>query len=225
MYREGESLASSLGNIIEALKNAGLFFEIILIVDRVPDDTTEDVARKVESAYPEVRLLIREGRQGVGTAIRTGISMASGDIVMPVMGDAAESVGDIVAVARKAQEGYDIVVGNRFMKKAMIVGYPPLKYCANRLCNALIRLIFRVPTSDITNAFKAYSVRALRNLGLESRGYSIFLELPVRAYLKGDKSLVELPVTHNSTRKQHGLRILGDGTSYFLIMLKILLRP
>jgi len=36
---------------------------------------------------------------------------------MPVMGDAAESVGDIVAVARKAQERHDVVVGNCFMKK------------------------------------------------------------------------------------------------------------
>ena len=63
--------------------------------------------------------------RGVGAAIYAGISIASGEIIMPVMGDAADSASDVVTIARKAQEGYDIVVGNRFMKKDAIIDYRP----------------------------------------------------------------------------------------------------
>jgi len=220
-YREAESLSLSLGRIIEALRAANIPFEIILIVDRAPGDDTAEVARRIASDHPEVHLMIREGRQGVGTAIRAGISMAHGEIVMPVMADASESTSDVVAVARKAQEGYDIVVGNRFIVKK-IFGYPALKYCANRLCNLLVRLLFRVPTSDITNAFKAYSTKALEGLDINSRGYSVFLELPVKAYMNSSRCLTELPVRHTATSKKRGLRVFRDGVSYILSLLGIL---
>ena len=209
--------------MIDALKVAKLPFEVILIVDKVAGDTTHEVAAKIASANPEVRPLIREGRQGVGTAVRAGISMTSGEIVMPVMGDASESASDVVTVARKAHEGYDIVVGNRFMMKNMIAGYPPLKYCANRLCNLLVRLLFRIPTSDITNAFKAYSREVLKDLDLKSKGYSIFVELPVKAYLNSARRLIEVPVSHRAISKRHGLRIFRDGMAYCLSLARILL--
>jgi len=221
-YREGESLASNLEHIIEGLNTARIPFEIIVIVDTVPDDDTQEVARRIASTHPEIRLLIREGRQGVGTAISTGITAASGEIVMPVMGDASESPGDVITVALKAYEGFDIVVGNRFLKKTMILGYPPLKYCLNRLCNLFVRLLLRVPTSDITNAFKAYSKRVLKDLDLRSKGYSIFLELPIRAYLSGRGRLAEVPVHHVAAWKMHGLRTFRDGLPYCFVLIRML---
>jgi glycosyltransferase involved in cell wall biosynthesis len=157
----------------------------------------------------------------VGAAIYAGISIASGEIIMPVMGDAADSASDVVTIARKAQEGYDIVVGNRFMKKDAIIDYPPLKYYTNRLCNLLVRLLFRIPTSDMTNAFKAYSVKALKSLDLSSTGYSIFLELPVKAYMNGARRLAEVPVSHIATRKRQDLRIFRDGMNYFSTLITL----
>jgi len=223
-YREEMNLATNLQKLMETLGIAQLSYEVVLIVDAAPGDRTREVAMRIASNHPEVRLILREGRQGVGTAIRAGISIASGQIVMPVMGDASESTDDIIAVALKALEGYDIVVGNRFMKKGMIVGYSPLKSCANRLCNLFTRLLFGVPTSDITNAFKAYRLRVVKDLNLTSTGYSIFVELPVKAYLNSTRNLTEIPVGHIATDKKHGLRVFRDGIGYLLCLLGMLFR-
>lgn len=222
-YAEGEALASTLRRTIDVLNAARINFEIILIVDTAPGNNTGEVARRIASESPQVRVFIRKGRRGVGTAVQAGISLASGDIVMLLMGDGAESPSDVVTLARRAQEGYDIVVGNRFMNDGRIAGYPALKYCANRLCNALVRLLFKIPTSDVTNAFKAYSHKAATGLDLRSKGYSIFLELPVKAYLGSGRRLTEIPVGHAPTRKKDGLRIGRDGVSYCVTLLSIVL--
>ncbi|MBS7622846.1 glycosyltransferase [Candidatus Bathyarchaeota archaeon] len=184
-------------------------------------DNTDEVARRIALANPEVHLLIREGRQGVGTAIRRGIEMASGEIIMPMMGDSAEFESDVVVLAHKAQKD-TIIVGSRFMRKNTLVGYPPLKRCANRLCNLFAKVLFRIPTSDLTNAFKAYPSIVLKNLDLRSRGYSIFLELPLKAYLRGTRSLVEVSVSHTATRKRCGLRVFRDGIDYCITLFRML---
>jgi len=192
-------------------------------VDAIPGDDTREVAGRIALAHQEVRLIIRKGRQGVGTAVRAGIGAASGEAILILMGDAAERGTDVVTVARKMQEGYDIVVGNRFVKNHRIAGYPALKHCANRLCNLAVRLLFGIPTSDVTNAFKAYSSKAVRRLDLKSSGYSIFLELPMKAYLSGGQQLVEVPVSHTVIPKRHGLRILRDGIPYFAVVVGLIL--
>ncbi len=221
-YKEGENLALCLTRVLNALRATQIPFEIMLMVDVVPHDNTQEVAQKIASHNEEINLHIRNGRQGVGSAIRRGIFEASGEIIIPVMGDFSESTNDIVTLACTAQKGYDIVIGNRFMKKNTITDYPALKYCANRLCNLLARLIFGIPTSDITNAFKAYSSHLLKDLNLKSTGYSIFLELPLKAYLNGAKNLTEVSVNHTAIRKRQGLRIFRDGIGYCLSLISIL---
>jgi len=222
-YREGKNLASNLEPIIHALRFSRISFEIILIVDMVSNDSTSEVAKRIASSYHEVHLIIRHGRQGVGSAIRLAIRSARGENVLILMADGAESVNDVTALASAIKEGYDIVVGSRFIENAKIIGYPPMKHCFNRLCNLVVRLLFRIPTSDITNAFKAYSLRIVRELHLRSSGYSIFLELPIKAYLSSSRKLAEIPISHTATSKRHGLRIFRDGIFYCVLLFDLIL--
>jgi glycosyltransferase involved in cell wall biosynthesis len=219
-YREEEHIQATLKGIAEGFRAANLNCEIVVVVDIVPGDNTVSLVRKVAQAYHEVVLVDRPGRRGVGDAIRTGISKASGRVLIVVMGDQSEHPTDVVKLARRADH-CDIVFTNRF-KNGRPPGYPVLKYAANRCCNFAAMLLFHTHYSDSTNAFKAYRKEIVDQLELVSTGFEIFLELPIKALRLTDKTC-EIVVSHTVKRdKTAKLSIIRDGYRYVRVLISLL---
>jgi glycosyltransferase involved in cell wall biosynthesis len=220
-YKEEEYVEQTLRGIAESFHGAELSSEIIVVVDLVPGDETASHVRKATEMYSEIRVLERQGRRGVGDAIRAGIREASGKIVIPVMADQSEYPSDIVRLVRKAQH-CDIVFTNRF-KHGRPPGYPVLKYISNRCCNLAAMLLFRIPYSDTTNAFKAYTKALLDRIDLSSSGFEIFLEMPVKAMMLAPLRSDEIDVHHTVRKKRAAkLSVLKDGYRYACVLLSLL---
>lgn len=144
-----------------------------------------------------------------------------GEIVIIVMGDQSEGPRDIVRLAEKAQS-YDIVFTNRF-RSGKPKEYPYLKYAANRICNLSAKLIFRIPYSDITNAFKAYRRNIVADIDLTSKGFEIFLELPVKA-IKRTEQTTEIDVQHTVRKhKVPKLSVSRDGYKYLSLLVLLVI--
>ena len=80
------------------------------------------------------------------------------EYVAIVMADASDA-DDVVRFFRIAeQEGLDAVFGNRFSKGGVVVDYPLLKLCFNRLTNWIIALLFAIRYTATTNALN-YNVK------------------------------------------------------------------
>lgn len=220
-YKESQYIAATLTGIASAFRSSGLSFEILVVLDDVPNDETGAKVLEAKRRFPEIRIIERQERRGVGDAISTGIKEAKGDIVIIVMGDQSEHPRDIVRLAEKAQS-YDIVFTNRF-RGGRPQEYPYLKYAANRICNLSARLIFHIPYSDITNAFKAYKRKLVADIDLTSKGFEIFLELPLKA-IRRTKQTAEIDVQH--TVKKHKaakLSISRDGYRYLSLLISLMI--
>lgn len=219
-YRESEYVAATTLGIVEAFHSAQMQFEILVVLDTVPNDETGARLAEAAAKARQIRVIERQGRRGVGDAIRTGITQALGDIVIIVMGDQSEEPGDIVRLAEIARLN-DIVFTNRF-RGGRPQGYPRAKYVANRLCNLSAKLLFRVPYSDITNAFKAYRRAVIADIDLTSEGFEIFLELPLKA-MRQARMTAELDVGHRvMKRKVAKLSVTRDGYGYAALLLSLL---
>ncbi len=219
-YKEGEYIQPALRGVAEAFRLAGVQFEIIVVLDLVPSDDTNSHVKKVCRTYDEIRIVERIGRRGVGDAIVTGIEHARGEIVIPVMGDQSEDPADIVKLASEA-ENYDVVFTNRF-KRGRPAGYPVLKFVANRCCNVAAMLLFGIAFSDTTNAFKAYKRVLLDRIPLTSKGFEIFLEMPIKAMTLASR-VDEIEVSHTVRRKKAAkLSVTKDGYNYIRVLLSLL---
>lgn len=217
-FKEAEYIEATLEGIVRAFRQTKIFSEILVILDRIPSDETVTHVRKASKKYHEIRVIEREGRRGVGDAIRTGIKEANGTIIIPVMGDQSERPGDIVKLAQRAQ-GFDVVFTNRFIG-GRPSGYPAVKYLANRSCNYAVKWLFRLPYSDVTNAFKAYKKHVLDRIVLSSTGFEIFLEIPLKALKLGGLKTDEVKVDHIARKKKSPkLSIVRDGYRYAKLML------
>jgi hypothetical protein len=220
-YREEEHIAYALVNLITGLRGAGFQFEVIVVLDSVQGDQTGPIVHQLCERFNEIRLIERKGRRGVGDAIGTGIRLAQGDIVVPMMGDYSESSWELLKLVNAITEGYDVAIGERF-KHGKPAGYPVLKYVSNRFFNNLARLMFRIPSSDATNAFKAYRTQLLKDETFLSKGFEIFIEMPVKVLRNSALKIIKLPVEHTVRKKREAkLSLIKDGPRYLRLVFSL----
>jgi len=221
-YREEEYIANTIRDVITSLRENRFQFEVLVVLDSVPGDRTGLIIHALCERFPELRLIERSGKRGIGDSVSTGIKARKGSVFVLVMGDHSESADDLVRLVNTVTQGYDIAFGERF-KHGKPHGYPLLKYIANRCCNYLIRLLFRVPSLDTTNAFKAYNAQVLDQLDLSSKGFEIFVEMPLKVFLRvPEVKIVNIPVQHFVGKKREAkLSLLKEGPNYIRMILSL----
>jgi dolichol-phosphate mannosyltransferase len=111
------------------------------------------------------------------------------------MADLSDDLAKVSRMLELYRNGYQIVVGSRYMKGGRIVNGPVLKQGLSRVAGVSLHWLRGIPTHDATNAFKIYDSQMLRQFQLESqRGFELNLEITVKAFLAGYR-IAEIPST------------------------------
>src|SRR5574337_1070045 len=217
-HNEEENLQGLVAELIPVLEQHSETqdFELVIVNDN-STDRTPGIIEELAARDPRIKPVHRHSMPGFGNAIREGFKNASGDIIIPGMGDLSDDPKDIPELVRKIKEGYDIAYGSRFTEGGGTDGYPHAKMIANRTFNNLVRLLFGIRHKDVTNAFKAYRREVLEGIGidnLEANGFDLTVEVPLKAHIMGFTS-AEVPVTwHGRKRGEAKLRLSENGTKY-----------
>jgi len=194
-YNERENVSKLIPIIEDILKRSKIRGEIVVVDDNSPDGTS-DLVRKLGGKYGNVRLLWRPRKMGPGSAHADGYRFAKGSIIVGMDTDFSHNPYDIPRFVTKISEGYDLVVGSRYIKDGQyeVKSFQTLrKSIASRLGNILISLLSRVPVHDFTTALRAIRREAVWGVKTESKGNSFFMEFIVKAYWKGYRT-TEIPI-------------------------------
>ncbi len=191
----------------------------IVVVDDGSSDRTWPILQELAKRITELRPLQNEAPHGFGRAVIHGINNASGDGVVVMMADESDDCRDVVRYWTLLNEGWDCVFGSRFIKGGGTIDYPWPKLTLNRLANLFIRVIFRIPLNDTTNAFKAYRMAALDGCRpFLSPHFNLTVELPLKSIVRGYTWTV-IPITWRNRRTGVAkLRIREMGSRYFFIV-------
>jgi glycosyltransferase involved in cell wall biosynthesis len=211
---EAETLAACIQKAQEALEEGGLTAEII-VADNGSTDGSQVVARELGTRVVSV------ARKGYGSALIGGIDAAHGAYV--VMGDADDSYdfGAIGPLVDKLREGYDLVVGNRFLGGIEPGAMPWLhRWVGNPVLTLISRLFFHTPVGDMHCGLRAFRKDAYEALRLRATGMEFASEMVIKASLRGMR-IAEVPVTlrpDGRSRPPH-LRTWRDGWRHLRFML------
>jgi uncharacterized protein (TIRG00374 family) len=215
-----EVLLDKLIPVLERYKETD-DYEIILVNDNSIDNTPFIIDNFAKN-NSRIKVVQRTDTPGFGNAIKTVFKHATGDVIIPVMGDLSDDPQDIPKLVKKMEEGYDIVYGSRFIDGGTIDDYPTAKMFANRLFNNVVRLLFGIRQRDVTNAFKAYRKEVLDEIGdIEASGFDLTVEIPMKAHVLGFKS-TEVPVAwHGRERGEANLKLSENASLYGKRLLKM----
>lgn len=182
------------------LLRQGMDLEIIVVAD-VPNPHREKETRSVLGPMVEkvsALIIYRVGERGFGSALRRGFAGASGDVMVPFMGDASDNPADIPRLMLELNRGFDVVAGSRYMKGGHIVGNT-FKQQLSRLYSALIRIVGGLEIHDVSNAFKAYRRTVVESVETIAESFDISVELTIKAVQAGFR-IGEIPTVWTNRR-------------------------
>jgi len=215
---EEGSLPSTVTDLYQTLASQGIAHEIVVVNDG-SEDGTWAVLQALMKSVPTLAPVDNPGPHGFGRAIVYGLDAMKGDAVVIMMADASDSPDDVVQYWNKLQEGYECVMGSRFIKGGSVHDYPRLKLFINRLVNLGIKHLFRIPLNDTTNAFKAYRSEVIDGCRpLISPHFNLTVEIPLKAIVRGYTWTV-VPISWKN--RQAGvpkLKLKEMGSRYFFII-------
>jgi dolichol-phosphate mannosyltransferase len=215
---EEESLPSTLRGIYSTFVTAEVPHEIV-VVDDGSKDGTWTVLQSLKAEIPTLAPVQNKGPHGFGRAIIFGLNHMKGDAVAIMMADASDSPEDAVKYWKILNdEGYECAFGSRFIKGGRVVDYPRVKLFVNRLANLFIKLLFRIPLNDTTNAFKAYRRTVIDGCRpLMAPHFNLTVEIPLKAIVRGYSWAVTPISWQNRKYGVAKLKIKEMGSRYFFI--------
>ena len=190
VYNEGASFPSLWAALTSKIKTD---FLALVVYDFDEDNTIPAAQQVLAQGEHRLRLVKNNVRKGVVGAILTGFNAVARGPILVVMADVCDDLGQVDRMLELYREGYDVVVGSRYMRGGEIIDGPVLKQGLSRLAGLTLHWFRRIPTHDATNAFKIYDRDMLRSLTIESHaGFELNLELTVKAFL-GRYRIAEIP--------------------------------
>lgn len=168
-----------------------LDYEIIVVNDHSSDNTGM-VVKGLTGEFPNIRLVDNDREKGFANALKKGFSVSASEFVIPVMADLCDDPATIDEMYAKALGGYDIVCASRYMKGGTKLGGPAVQNFFSQFVGRSLKYLIGIGTSDISNSFKCYRRGLLDSIKIESKGFEISMEIPLKAFFAGF-SITEVP--------------------------------
>ena len=193
--------------------------EVILVDGRSIDDTVA-VARAIR---PDVVVAAERG-PGKGAALRTGLELARGDVIVTIDADGSMDPRELGRYVQRARD-VDLVKGSRFARHGGSEDISLLRRLGNAMLLLLVNLLYGAHLTDLCYGFCAVRRSALPVLGLRSDGFEIETEMTVRA-LRAGLRVGEVPSFEAPRRygASH-LHAFRDGWRVLITLLAVRVRP
>lgn len=167
----------------------------MVVIDKSDDDTAD----RAKSVGAEV---FKQESKGLGGALKEGLRIARGDVVMTMDADFSHDPRYIPNFLAKIREGFDLVIGSRKILGGGVVGWNRRRKVVSSGANLVARYIAGIKVSDLTSGYRAYRKSMIDELDLESIGsssYAFQLEVTARAVKRGFKVGV-VPIVFSDRR-------------------------
>lgn len=210
VYNEAEIIADVIGRVILTMERLKRSYEILVIDDGSKDETAQQA--KNAGAW----VISHPYNIGNGAAVKTGIRQAKGKILVMMDGDGQHNPEYITEFIANIDR-YDMVVGARTGNSDSHFH----RNIANKFYNVFASYICNRKIQDLTSGFRAIKASIARQfVSLLPNTFSYPTTITM-AVLRSGFSLAYLPIKVNRRKGKSKIKLLLDGSRFFLIIVKI----
>lgn len=187
VYNEEENIHGIHREVVTALGESGIDFELILVDDGSLDGSLGKL-REIAATDDRVKVIRFRRNFGQTAAMAAGFDAASGRVVIPMDGDLQNDPADIPRLLAKIDEGFDVVSGWRRDRKDAFLNRTLPSILANRFISGMTG----VRLHDYGCTLKAYRREVLDGINLYGEMHRF---VPALVSQIGAR-VTELPVNH-----------------------------
>lgn len=191
--------ADNIERLIHSVLDQGPFG--VLVVDDGSPDGTGEIAHRMAMASPGwVSVLHRAGKEGLGSAYRTGFEYAlagRAQRIYQMDADLSHDPSVLPDLRVALMDGHDLAIGSRYVAGGGVVGWPWWRKVLSRGGSLYAAAILGLSQRDLTGGFKGWrreTLEAIRPEETRSNGYAFQIETTYRATIAGAR-VIEMPIT------------------------------
>lgn len=217
VYNEFPTFRQVLERVLRAKLPEGCFKEVIVVDDGSTDGTSQILKEHSQSGLVVAHHSAEN--QGKGAALRIGIRLASGEIVLVQDGDLEYNPEDYAAMVMPILEGKaDVVYGTRF--RSTPNGMAWKNRLANHILTAAANLLYGAHLTDEATAYKAFRTSILKQLRLGCERFEFCPEVTAKLSRLGYR-IQEVPIGYNARGIADGKKIRArDGIEALWTLVK-----
>jgi glycosyltransferase involved in cell wall biosynthesis len=209
---EAESVGRCVEQAVQALKNADLDGEVI-VADNGSTDNSVEIATRAGAQ------VVHQPERGYGNAYHKGLATAKGNILVIGDSDSTYDFGCIPELITPFKDGYDMVMGSRFMGTILPGAMPFMnRYIGNPILTGMLNLLFGLKISDAHTGMRAMTREAYDRMALRTTGMEFASELVIQAVRAGLK-IKEIPITYYPRVGRSKLNAVRDAWRHVRFML------
>ena len=202
-YNEAENIESIVRAALPQLASTGMAHRVLVVDDGSPDGTGQ-IADRLAAEIPEVQVLHRSTKEGIGPAYLAGFEVALRDgaeLVLEMDSDFSHDPADLPRLVAAAGAA-DLVLGSRYVPGGGVTDWGLTRRAISRGGSLYARLLLGVPVHDLTGGFKCFHREVLEALDLTAigtDGYGFQIEMTYRAIRAGFR-VAEVPIHFRDRR-------------------------
>lgn len=175
-YNESENIRLLIKRISQVMSDRE--YEVI-IVDDNSCDGTEVIAKQLAKRYP-VKILVRDGKLGLASAILTGFEYAAGNIIGVIDADLQHPPEYMLEFIEKIeQEECDIAIGSRYVNGGATECWSKKRLLISKLAVLLAKPLAK-EVRDPMSGFFFLKRSVIEGIRLNPMGYKLGLEILVK---------------------------------------------
>lgn len=212
----------TIGEVIERVwmvDLGGLDREVIIANDGSSDGTRRAIDASRWAHDPRVKTYNSPINLGKGAAVRFGLGLATGDILLVQDADLELDPNEYGRLLAPILDGRaEIVYGSRFLAPSDRVAFR--RRLANRALTMLTNILFGSRLTDMETAYKVFKREALEGIRLRCVGFDFEPEVTAKV-LRAGRRILEVPIGYQPRREDEGKKIRWvDGIDAIYALLK-----
>ncbi len=214
---------NEIDNIKKVIDKVTKYVVDLLIIDDNSPDGTADLVKQIQSDNPNIYLIEREGKLGLGTAYVAGFKWALDrkyKYILEMDADLSHNPKDVPRLIKRCKmDDTDMTIGSRYCNGVNVVNWPLKRLLLSYGASKYTRMITGLKIKDPTAGFKCFTREVLENINLDeikSSGYSFQIEMNFRSWKKNFR-ISEIPIVF--TERSEGKSKMSNSIVYEAIFM------
>ncbi len=181
-YNEEKFISRVIDKVLQTCSQFNLEVEKeIIVVNDASTDNTSEILKSCTQTYPRIVVCHHEKNSGKGAAVKTGLSKATGTIIVIQDADMEYDPLDFQKLLKPILDGHaDVVYGSRFTGDGphRVLFY--FHTLGNKFLTSLSNLFTQLNLTDMETGYKMFRVEILNKISLREKRFGFEPEVTAK---------------------------------------------